>query len=156
MTPRRPSVAKIILNLEQEELWESLHALYSLISERLAKALAPYELTIVEYRALRFCSGAPVRATDLTRSLGLTPSGGTELIDRLERRGFVKRAKNVMDRRSVLVGLTPAGWKRVEVARLARQTYLRSLARSVPPRRQAELRAELAALRATVERVPPP
>lgn len=153
---RRPSVAKLILTFEEDEVWESLHEVYSAISERLAEVLEPFGLAIVEYRALRFCSGGPARATDLTRRLGLTPSGGTELIDRLERRRLVKRSKNAVDRRSVLVVLTPGGGRLIASARVARRAYLRRLARSMPPERQARLTKELEALRNAAHAGPRP
>jgi len=137
-------------------VWESLHGIYSLVSSRLEQVLAPFDLAIVEYRALRFCMNGPARATDLTRQLGLTPSGGTELIDRLERRRLVKRLENAADRRSVLVALTAEGGRLVESARAARRAYLRRLARAVPPERQAHLKKELEALRTVVEEGPPP
>lgn len=152
----RPSVARVILSLDRDEVWESLHEVYSLITDRLADALAPLGLAIVEYRALRICSGGPVRATDLTRRLGLTPSGGTELIDRLERRRLVKRSENATDRRSVLVVLTPDGRRLVGSARAARRSYLRRLARAMPPERQARLKDELDALRTAIREGPPP
>ena len=148
----RPSVAKVILSFEREELWEAMHRVYSLLTERLTAELAPLGLTIVEYRALRICSNGAVRATDLTGQLGLTPSGGTELIDRLERRRWVRRSKNLRDRRSVLVLLTPEGRKRVASARAARRAYLRKLARSMPPEREARLKNELEALLTAVMR----
>jgi len=154
--PARPSVAKVILTLEQEEVWESLHEVYSLISDRLEEVLAPFGLAIADYRALRICSGGPVRATDLTRQLGFTPSGTTELIDRLERRELVKRSENATDRRSVLVVLTPDGHRLVGSARAARRAYLRRLARSMPPERQVRLKSELDALRAAIREGPPP
>jgi len=154
--PVRPSVARVILAFEQEEVWESLHEVYSLISDRLAEVLAPFGLAIVEYRALRICTDGPVRATDLTGRLGLTPSGGTELIDRLERRKLVERSENAADRRSVLVVLTPDGHRLVGSARAARRAYLRKLARSMPPERQVRLKSELDALRAVIREGPPP
>ena len=154
--PARPSVARVILTLEEEEVWEALHEVYTLISDRLEAVLAPFGLALVEYRALRCCSSGPVRATDLTRRLGLTPSGGTELIDRLERRQLVRRSENATDRRSVLVVLTPDGHRLVGSARAARRAYLRRLARAMPPERQARLKSELDALRIAVREGPPP
>jgi DNA-binding MarR family transcriptional regulator len=153
--PARPSVARVIVSLEEEEVWESLREVYSVISERLAEVLAPFGLAIVEYRTLRICSSGPVRATDLTRRLGLTPSGGTELIDRLERRGLVKRTENATDRRSVLVVLTSDGHRLVGSARAARRAYLRRLARAMPRERQVRLKSELDALRAALREGPP-
>lgn len=155
-TPTRPSAAKVILAFEQEEVWESLHQVYSTIRDRIAAILAPFDLAVIEYRALRICAGGPARATDLTRRLGLTPSGGTELIDRLERRRLVRRSRNATDRRSVLVVLTPEGTRLVSSARAARTAYFRKLAGTLPAERRAQLRSELEALLAAVQESPPP
>ncbi|HYA54756.1 MAG TPA: MarR family transcriptional regulator [Thermoplasmata archaeon] len=147
---KRPAVALSSPSLEQEELWESFREVYTLVTERVVEELAPFGLAIVEHRALLHCAHGPVRATDLTRSLGLTPSGVTELVDRLERRGLVKRLENAADRRSVLIAVTPEGARLVESARAARRAYLRRIARSVPPDRQDQLKKGLAALRAAL------
>lgn len=141
--PTRPTVARATPAVEKDELWESLHGVYSLITEHLGEMLAPFGLAVVEYRALRICAGGPVRATDLTRRLGLTPSGGTELIDRLERRHLVKRSENPADRRSVLVALTVSGHRLATSAHAARRAELRRLARAMPPERQERLKSEL-------------
>ena len=139
----RPLLTRVTPTAEKDELWESLHAVYFLITEHLGEVLAPFGLAVVEYRALRICSDGPARATDLTRRLGLTPSGGTELIDRLERRRLVKRSENPNDRRSVLVVLTASGHRLVTAARAARRAELRRLARAMPPERQERLKSEL-------------
>jgi len=139
---RRPQ-AKDPPSDERDEFWESLHGVYSLITEHLGGTLAPFGLAIVEYRALRICLDGPARATDLTRRLGLTPSGTTELIDRLERRRLVKRAENPADRRSVLVGLTAGGHRLVTAARDARRAELHRFARSMPPERRKRLKSDL-------------
>jgi DNA-binding MarR family transcriptional regulator len=152
----RPSAGKPVPTTDPEEVWEALREVYALASDRLAEVLAPFGLANVEYRALRIGSNGPIRATDLTRRLGLTPSGGTELIDRLERRQLVKRSENAADRRSVLVVLTADGHRLVESARAARRAYLRRTAHAVPPERQALLKNELAALLTAMREVPPP
>ena len=144
-------VAKGSPTVEKDEFWEALHAVYSMVTEHLGEELAPFGLAVVEYRALRICLGGPARATDLTRRLGLTPSGGTELIDRLERRRLVRRTENPADRRSVLVALTPGGLRRVSVARAARRAELRRLARAMPAERQVRLKSELESLLAAAQ-----
>lgn len=150
------SAGKVMLTTNLEEVWESLREVYSSVSDRLAEVTAPFGLANVEYRALRIGMGGPTRATDLTRQLGLTPSSGTELIDRLERRQLVKRAENAADRRSVLVVLTPDGHRLVASVRAARRAYLRRVSRALPPERQALLKNELAALLTAMRESPPP
>jgi DNA-binding MarR family transcriptional regulator len=54
--------------------------------------------------------------TQLFKGLMLSSAGITSRLDRLERRGFVKRARHPTDRRGVLVELTAAGRKVLDQA----------------------------------------
>ena len=56
----------------------------------------------------------PSTPGELARSTGLTTGGVTVMLDRLEKGGYVKRAPNPRDRRSVLVRLNPAKLKRIQ------------------------------------------
>jgi DNA-binding MarR family transcriptional regulator len=49
------------------------------------------------------CRAGPVTAGDLARLTGLTTGAITGVIDRLERAGFVRRAKDPADRRRVVI-----------------------------------------------------
>jgi DNA-binding MarR family transcriptional regulator len=81
-------------------------------------------LTATEEKALDLLDrSGPLTAGELARRTGLAPASVTGLIDRLERKGFVRRVPNPSDRRSVLVevetervfaGMAPlfAGWVR--------------------------------------------
>jgi DNA-binding MarR family transcriptional regulator len=76
------------------EAWE-----YDVLAS-LRRAGAPYELI----------------AGDLLNALMITSGAVTNRIDRLERRGLVKRGKRDEDRRFVLVRLTDAGLRLIEEA----------------------------------------
>src|SRR2546428_7876042 len=54
--------------------------------------------------------------TSLFKGLMLSSAGITSRLDRLERRGYVKRSRHPSDRRSVLVELTDAGRQVLEDA----------------------------------------
>ena len=56
-------------------------------------------------------SGAPyrLRPTELFRELMMSSGGLTDRLDRLERKGMIRRAKSVSDQRSITVELTEAG-----------------------------------------------
>jgi len=54
--------------------------------------------------------------TQLFKGLMLSSAGITSRLDRLERRGYVKRSRHPSDRRGVLVNLTVAGNKVLEQA----------------------------------------
>ena len=61
-------------------------------------------------------SGQRLSPTQLFKGLMLSSAGITSRLDRLERRGYVKRTRHPSDRRGVLVTLTDAGSKVLEQA----------------------------------------
>lgn len=50
-----------------------------------------------------------VKVTGISRRMGVSPPTTTGLIDRLQRKGYVRRLRDERDRRVVLVELTPRG-----------------------------------------------
>jgi DNA-binding MarR family transcriptional regulator len=67
--------------------------------------------------ALRFAGAKQqLSPTRLFKGLLLSSAGITSRLDRLERRGYVKRTRHPDDRRGVLVELTPAGEEALEQA----------------------------------------
>jgi DNA-binding MarR family transcriptional regulator len=76
------------------------------------------ELNGAERRCLSFLYGGPQPAGAIATAVGLTPAAVTALIDRLEKRGFVRRMRSVEDRRVVMVETTEG------VAQLTKVYYL--------------------------------
>lgn len=62
-----------------------------------------YELSAAERRCLSSVSHGPQPANVIAKDTNLTPAAVTTLIDRLERRGFVRRQPDPSDRRKVMV-----------------------------------------------------
>lgn len=56
----------------------------------------------------------PMSAGALAEELGLTTGAITTLLDRLEKVGYVTRTRDTVDRRRVLVELTPLARRRIE------------------------------------------
>jgi DNA-binding MarR family transcriptional regulator len=77
-------------------------------------------------------TGTPYRMTpaELSRSLLLSSGGLTKRLDRLELEGLIERSPALDDRRSVLVGLTPAGLTVIDEAVAA---HLTNEARLIEP-----------------------
>ncbi len=76
-------------------------------------------LPLVEYLALMNLSEAPdrqMRMSDLAAALEMSVSGLTRLVDRLERRGLVRRVRSAQDARGWHASLTDAGFARLEKA----------------------------------------
>jgi DNA-binding MarR family transcriptional regulator len=90
------------------------------LQRRIESRLAPFGLNVTEFNILGALrrTGSPYRLapTDLSRSLLLTSGGLTKRLDHLELHGLVERTPDPGDRRSVLVGLTPAGHALIDEA----------------------------------------
>ncbi len=70
-------------------------------------------LNPTDLRCLDWLVDGPKAAGALSAATGLSTAATTTLIDRLERKGFVRRVRDGVDRRRVLVEMTPAGAERV-------------------------------------------
>jgi DNA-binding MarR family transcriptional regulator len=87
-------------------------------------------LTINDYEALLRLSRAEdgrMKRVDLARSLVLTPSGVTRLLEGLEDAGLVKRAACATDRRVTYAELTNAGRWKLEAASRSHVASVRTL-----------------------------
>jgi DNA-binding MarR family transcriptional regulator len=71
--------------------------------------LAPHNLLISDLRALHYIAGGASRPSALALQLDLTPAAATQLVDRLERRGLVRRSPDPVDRRATRLHLTSDG-----------------------------------------------
>lgn len=83
-------------------------------SESAATALG---VTTQQYQAIlaiRAAAGREMSIKALSEELLLLPHGAVQLVDRLRRLGLVRRKQSQIDRRSVLVRLTPTGDRLVE------------------------------------------
>ena len=65
-----------------------------------------YGLSYVDAKAMELLYGAPLGPRQLADKLQMSPAGITKLVDRLERRGLVKRRRHPADRRRSLVFIT--------------------------------------------------
>jgi len=73
------------------------------------------DVSYVEYRALRvLAKSGDSTVQGLGQQLGLTKSGATRVVDRLERRDYVCRKRNEADHRVCCVTLTDQGHALVE------------------------------------------
>jgi len=66
-----------------------------------------------DLRCLDWLIGGRMSAGELSRATGLSSAATTSMIDRLERKGFVRRIRDATDRRQVQVEMTEEGSARV-------------------------------------------
>jgi MarR family transcriptional regulator, 2-MHQ and catechol-resistance regulon repressor len=94
---------------------EASRAVLAAVEDELdAAGLSAHEFEVL-LRLLR-TPGHRLRMTELAGCSGLSTSGMTRLIDRLERHGLVERKSCPTDRRGLEAGLTPSGRRSVETA----------------------------------------
>jgi DNA-binding MarR family transcriptional regulator len=69
---------------------------------------------------------AGATAVELAEHLGVTKQAAVQLVDELEKRGYVERRPHPTDRRSRMIALTQRGWKCIErVVALSAETEAR-------------------------------
>jgi len=75
------------------------------------KRLAPLELSAAQFIIIANLAGAeePKSASDLCKGISYDPGAMTRMLDRLERRGLVRRVPNPDDRRAFQLELTDEG-----------------------------------------------
>src|SRR6266536_129509 len=93
------------------------------VEERLEAAVSPMGLSLAKLNVLRLLAEAkePLPLSELAEIQHCVRSNITQLVDRLESDGLVRRRADPDDRRGVLAELTPAGEQ-------ARATGMRALA----------------------------
>jgi MarR family transcriptional regulator, organic hydroperoxide resistance regulator len=103
-----PSAIPIPLTYQLAQLAYALHAA---VESHLHDTLEELDLTLTLADALWQLDPAlgPLSRRELAERLGCDPSNVTFLVDRLERRRLVTRARGTRDRRVKALTLTPAG-----------------------------------------------
>lgn len=76
----------------------------------LEQELAPYDISSSQWAIiLNLADGNASTAGDLCKLMRYDPGGMTRLIDRLEKKGFLRRVRTPDDRRSIQLELTASG-----------------------------------------------
>jgi DNA-binding MarR family transcriptional regulator len=76
-------------------------------AEALDEAVATrFGVNRTDLRHLELLCDGPLSAGQLSERSGLSPAAMTSLVDRLERKGYVRRVRDAADRRRVFVELT--------------------------------------------------
>jgi DNA-binding MarR family transcriptional regulator len=88
---------------------DGLAQLSFLVHGTLERRAAAHELSMIQMRLLGVLRDRTPTMNELAQLLGLDKSSVTGLVDRAERRGFVRRAASTSDGRAVLVKLTATG-----------------------------------------------
>jgi DNA-binding MarR family transcriptional regulator len=101
------------------ELLVGLYRTVDLVAGAQREGLKAFDLSLTQYNVLRILAGAGEsghRVADIGERLITREPDVTRLVDGLERKGLVRRARNKEDRRVVRVTLTAAGSRLVREA----------------------------------------
>jgi len=104
--------AKRRLSPEELRAWRAFLRSHATVSRSLERALESSDLTLAGYGVLVVLSAAPeerLRLHELAERIGLTKSGLSRLVDRLEARGFIERHACELDKRGQFAVVTAAG-----------------------------------------------
>ncbi len=119
------------LSADELAAWRGFLRVHSSLFHELdADLSATHDLPLRSYEVLLLLEDAPerrLRMTDLSRSVLLSPSGVTRLVDRLEREGLVGRERCPEDGRGYFAVLTEAGDRRLQDARATHLAGVRRL-----------------------------
>src|SRR6266550_2161545 len=98
--------------LLEEEAALNLARTFEVVQQKLSEALKPYQLTATQYNVLRILRGAGSEGVTCSqageRMVNHDPDM-TRLLDRLEARELVERARSREDRRIVITRITKTG-----------------------------------------------
>jgi DNA-binding MarR family transcriptional regulator len=95
----------------EEEAFLDLLRTTDLLSRGPAQVLKDEDLSATQYNVLRILRGAPegLPCGEIGNRMITRDPDITRLLDRLEKRGFISRARDIKDRRMVLTRITPEG-----------------------------------------------
>jgi DNA-binding MarR family transcriptional regulator len=113
-----------------------------MVEERLEAALAKVDLSLAKAGVLKHLAkaGAPLPLRDLAERHRCVRSNITQLVDRLEKDGLVRRRDDPEDRRSVLAELTPEGERAHAQAMKVMITEQEDIVSSLSPEDAANLK----------------
>jgi len=113
------------------------------------------DVTLTQYRSLVvLASRGPQGVASLAEAVAVTPPTASRLVDRLVRKGLVRRRTDRHDRRQVRVGLTEAGRRLVDLVTERRRAEIDQLLTSIDPEVQRSMAAGLQQLALAAGEVP--
>ncbi|MFG1891523.1 MarR family winged helix-turn-helix transcriptional regulator [Micromonospora sp. NPDC049051] len=131
-----------------DSLAEEFRAVTRRLRHRTREALAPWDVTPAQSRALGvLIRHGALRLSVLAGHLRIAPRSATEVVDDLEARGLVRRRPDPADRRATLVTPTEEGTRTGAAIRAARRAATEELFDRLAPADREQLARILRTLR---------
>ena len=103
--------------VQAPRLWLVLSRCYRTLSHIAERSIAETGLGLTDFAALEaLLHKGPLTITEIQSKVLLASGSMTAAVDRLEKKGFIKRGASSTDRRAKVLRLTPEGKRVVEVA----------------------------------------
>lgn len=120
-----------------EDAWQAIRSTHQILSDRIGQELSEAglpELPWHDVLARLDESPEPLRPKDLLCSVGVTKSGLTRLLDRIEAAGLIERSSCPSDRRGTWLAITPEGAETLAAMRPIRnRAFSEHLAGEISP-----------------------
>jgi len=139
-----------VAGVAPEAVWRQLQRTYLTIARCLEHRLLPAGITPQQALVLDLIRGGeePMTPTRMAQALGQETQGITGVLDRMERRGWLRRVRDLADRRAIRLALTDAGVAKLEAVAPVGEGCIREVFAELPPETLATLTAALARLHA--------
>jgi DNA-binding MarR family transcriptional regulator len=126
----------------ETELWNAVEG----------RLRADFDVTLPVFEFMQVIARTPdCRVQDIAAELSITVGGTSKIVDRIEAAGYCARSANPSDRRSSIIGLTPAGQRLLPKLTTAVDDELRNrLGAGASDRSLIQLTRTLTKLRAAV------
>lgn len=110
-------------------------------------AMAERAITPPRFSAMTIIHGnSGMKLTELSRAMGIARSGAVEVVNSLEKLGYVARTDSATDRRAFALVLTESGNLALQEITVAIQAHDERISRRLSPNEQVELRRLLSLL----------
>lgn len=137
------------------ELLEVVPLMMRVIRAKVRAHSSP-ELSVPQFRALAFLGrNEGAMLGDVASFLVMTLSAASKLVDGLVTANLVTRESDPLDRRKIMLRLTPTGQKKFAAARQATADFLTERVSEVPPEERARIAEAMRVLRGVFSDDPP-
>ncbi len=140
---------------DEEPIGRLLYMTAQTMTLRAEKALKPYDLTVEQLQLLKnMDEDTALSQNQLCEVVHKSAANVTRILDRLERKGCVRREKNPADRRSILLFLTAQGRELVAEVTILLESFSEHLTRGISSQEQALLARILYKMQDNLDRLP--
>jgi DNA-binding MarR family transcriptional regulator len=136
--------------LIEEEVLLNLLRTHEFVQQRQTEFFKQFALTPTQYNILRILRGAGpegITCSQAAERMVAADPDITRLLDRLERRKFIRRGRSLKDRRVVVTRIAPAGLELLRAIDLPLAEFQKRLLGPLGPERLAQLTAILESIR---------